>query len=77
MIYGQTLPTHTSLFVNSSIVTSQSSKKKPLCIVDVPGHQRLRDAFKDYIPDAKAIVFVVDASSITRNGKIVAECVYC
>jgi len=73
MIYGQTLPTHTSLFVNSSIVTSQSSKKKPLCIVDVPGHQRLRDAFKDYIPDAKAIVFVVDASSITRNGKIVAE----
>jgi len=74
MIYGQTLPTHTSLFVNSSIViASHSSSKKPLCIVDVPGHQRLRDAFKDYIPDAKAIVFVVDASSITRNGKLVAE----
>ncbi|KLO13502.1 hypothetical protein SCHPADRAFT_827917 [Schizopora paradoxa] len=72
MIYGQTLPTHTSLFVNSSIVTSPSSKK-PLCIVDVPGHQRLRDAFKDYIPDAKAIVFVVDSGSITRNGKVVAE----
>jgi signal recognition particle receptor subunit beta len=41
--------------------------------VDVPGHPRIRAQFREYISDAKAIVFVVDASTISRNGLIVAE----
>jgi signal recognition particle receptor subunit beta len=41
--------------------------------VDVPGHPRIRAQFRDHLTDAKAIVFVVDASTISRNGSIVAE----
>jgi len=41
--------------------------------VDVPGHPRIREQFREHLPDAKAIVFVVDASNISRNGPIVAE----
>lgn len=41
--------------------------------MDIPGHPRLRDSFKNYIQDAKAVVFVVDVSTITRNGSEIAE----
>lgn len=74
LAYHQTLPTHTSLQVNSAVVSSASGQREHL-VVDVPGHPRIRDQFKEYIPDAKAVVFVVDASTISRNGPLVAECV--
>ncbi|KAL5529686.1 hypothetical protein ACEPAG_5671 [Sanghuangporus baumii] len=73
IVYEHTLPSHTSFQVNSSYIPEYFSSKKQLQIVDVPGHPRLRDTFKTYISDAKAIVFVVDASTITRNGRDVAE----
>jgi len=41
--------------------------------VDVPGHPRVREQFREHLADAKAIVFVVDASNVSRNGPIVAE----
>ncbi len=44
--------------------------------MDVPGHPRIRDQFREHLNDAKAIVFVVDASNVSRNGPIVAECVW-
>ena len=59
--------------MNSSYIPESFLPKKQLQLVDVPGHPRLRDTFKTYIPDAKAIVFVVDASTIARNGRDVAE----
>lgn len=43
--------------------------------MDVPGHPRIRDQFREHLADTKAIVFVVDASNVSRNGPIVAECV--
>lgn len=46
---------------------------KALRIVDVPGHPRIRDQFREYMPDAKAVAFVVDASTVSRNGAAVAE----
>ncbi|KAH8116879.1 signal recognition particle receptor beta subunit-domain-containing protein [Phellopilus nigrolimitatus] len=73
MMYERTLPTHTSFQVNSALIPVPSSPKKQLQLVDVPGHPRLRSAFTAHVPDAKAIVFVVDASTITRNGRDVAE----
>lgn len=71
LVYKQTLPTHTSLQSNSSIVELLASKT--LRIVDVPGHPRVRDQFLEYLPEAKAIAFVVDTSTVSRNGAAVAE----
>lgn len=44
-------------------------------MIDIPGHPRIRDQFQEQLDDAKAIVFVVDASTISRNGAVVAELV--
>ncbi|KAI0005987.1 signal recognition particle receptor beta subunit-domain-containing protein [Russula compacta] len=70
LAYGQTLPSHTSLQTNTCAF---SLNRKAITLVDVPGHPRVRAQFLEHLPDAKAIVFVVDASNISRNGPIVAE----
>jgi len=69
LVYGQTLPSHTSLQTNTCVFPSN----KIITLVDVPGHPRIREQFREHLPDARAIVFVVDASNISRNGPIVAE----
>ncbi|KAI0273582.1 signal recognition particle receptor beta subunit-domain-containing protein [Gloeopeniophorella convolvens] len=70
LTYKETLPSHASLQTNTSIF---SLNKRTFTLVDVPGHPRIRSQFSDHLPDAKAIVFVVDASNISRNGPVVAE----
>ena len=55
------------------MVTLNNTAAKPLLVIDVPGHPRIRDQFKDHLLDAKAIAFIVDASTISRNGAAVAE----
>ncbi|KAJ8472713.1 hypothetical protein ONZ45_g16549 [Pleurotus djamor] len=72
LVYGQTLPTHASLQTNQSVV-NVSSEGKSIRVLDVPGHPRVRDQFKDFLPETRAVAFVVDASSISRNGAVVAE----
>ncbi|TFK55070.1 hypothetical protein OE88DRAFT_996248 [Heliocybe sulcata] len=72
LVYNQTLPTHTSLQTNTSLV-ALSNPQKPLTAIDVPGHPRIRDQFKEHLPQAKAVVFVVDSSTVSRNGPAVAE----
>lgn len=72
LAFDQTLPTITSLQVNSAVIPTSQGKNQ-LCLVDIPGHPRLRGSFKDHLPDAKAIIFVVDVSTVTRFGKDVAE----
>lgn len=49
------------------------SAKKTIRVVDVPGHPRVRDQFREHLDDTKAITFVVDSSMISRNGPAVAE----
>ncbi|KAF8077587.1 P-loop containing nucleoside triphosphate hydrolase protein [Lyophyllum atratum] len=71
LIYGQALQTHTSLQTNSSVV--ELSSKKNIRVVDIPGHPRIRDQFREYLDDAKAIAFVVDASTVSRNAAMIAE----
>ena len=44
-------------------------------MIDIPGHPRIRDQFQEHLDDAKTIVFVVDASTISRNSAAVAELV--
>ncbi|KAH7912219.1 signal recognition particle receptor beta subunit-domain-containing protein [Hygrophoropsis aurantiaca] len=71
LAYNEALPSHTSLQSNATVVALPSGSN--LRVVDIPGHPRIRDQFKDFMPDAKAIAFVVDASTISRNGAAVAE----
>lgn len=60
-----------SLQTNSAFVTLSPSQA--LRIIDIPGHPRIRGQFQEYFTDAKVIAFVVDASTISRNGQAVAE----
>ncbi|KAI0054016.1 P-loop containing nucleoside triphosphate hydrolase protein [Auriscalpium vulgare] len=71
LVYRQTLPSHTSLQTNTSVLTLLNNKT--VTLVDVPGHPRIRDQLLDHLSDAKAVIFVVDASTVSRNGAAVAE----
>lgn len=71
--YGKSLPTQTSMQMNSSSVVL--SPQRSMRVIDIPGHPRLRTQFHEHLSEARAIAFVVDASSISRNGAAVAECV--
>jgi len=44
-----------------------------LRVIDIPGHPRIRDQFREHLSDANAVAFVVDASTVSRNGPAVAE----
>lgn len=66
------MPTHTSLQTNFSVVALPNAKR-PWRVVDVPGHPRMRDQFREFLPQAKAVVFVVDVSTVARNGLLIAE----
>ncbi|CAK5277635.1 unnamed protein product [Mycena citricolor] len=70
LVYREALPTHTSLQTNASVVALEN---KSLTVVDIPGHPRIRSQVSEHVADAKTIVFVVDASTISRNGPAVAE----
>ncbi|GAW09654.1 signal recognition particle receptor subunit [Lentinula edodes] len=72
LVYGQAPPTITSMQANSSFL-DLPGKRDPIQIVDVPGHPRLRDQFKDFLSSAKALAFVVDANTASRNTAVVAE----
>ncbi|KAF8912117.1 hypothetical protein CPB84DRAFT_1812255 [Gymnopilus junonius] len=71
LVYGQSLPTQASMQTNSGVATLSS--KRSIRVVDVPGHARLRDQFQEYMPETKAIGFVVDANNVSRNAPAVAE----
>ncbi|KAI0320116.1 signal recognition particle receptor beta subunit-domain-containing protein [Amylostereum chailletii] len=71
LVYKQMLPTHASMQINTSMLTLAG--RPPISVVDVPGHPRIRDQFKDHLADARALIFVVDASTVSRNGPEVAE----
>jgi signal recognition particle receptor subunit beta len=63
------MPTQTSMLVNETEIR----KPHVYRLVDVPGHPRIRAQFSEYLNMAKAIVFVVDSSTISRNGPAIAE----
>ncbi|KAK9099697.1 hypothetical protein Scep_023127 [Stephania cephalantha] len=54
----------------------QKGKIKPVRIVDVPGHARLRPKLDDYLPQAGGVVFVVDALDFLPNCRAAAEYLY-
>lgn len=46
---------------------------KPVHIVDVPGHSRLRPKLDEFLPQAAGIVFVVDALEFLPNVRAASE----
>lgn len=57
---------------NSAFISIPDTRKT-IRVIDIPGHPRVRNQFREYLDDAKAIAFVVDANSVSRNGAAVAE----
>lgn len=51
----------------------QKRKIKPVHLVDVPGHSRLRPKLDEYLPKAAGIVFVVDALEFLPNCRAASE----
>lgn len=60
---------------NVSVISLPSSENPTRLIelVDIPGHSRLGHSFNENLNNAKAIAFVVDATTIARNSAAVAE----
>ncbi|KAG2756068.1 P-loop containing nucleoside triphosphate hydrolase protein [Suillus brevipes Sb2] len=71
LAFTGTLPSHTSLQVNTSIMPLPQGGI--VAVIDIPGHPRIRDQFQEHLVNTRAVAFVVDASTISRNGSTVAE----
>ncbi|KAK2966532.1 hypothetical protein RJ640_019061 [Escallonia rubra] len=70
--------TVTSMEPNEStfVLHSETSKKgmiKPVHIVDVPGHSRLRSKLDEFLPQAAGVVFLVDALEFLPNSRAASE----
>lgn len=71
LLNGSAVETFTSLKENCGFLTLPDGL---LRVVDLPGHERLRLRLLDtYKNSAKAIVFVVDSSTVQKEIKDVAE----
>ncbi|KAF3431237.1 hypothetical protein FNV43_RR25967 [Rhamnella rubrinervis] len=55
---------------------TKNGKKKPIHLVDVPGHSRLRPKLDEFLPQAAAIIFVVDALEFLPNCRTASEYLY-
>jgi len=42
-------------------------------MIDIPGHERLRFKFSEFMPIARSIVFVVDSATVARQTRVLAE----
>ncbi|XP_066383168.1 uncharacterized protein [Miscanthus floridulus] len=73
--------TVTSMEENSDtfVLHSEQERKgkvKPVHIVDVPGHARLKPKLDEVLPKAAGVVFVVDAQDFLSSMQAVAEYLY-
>lgn len=55
---------------------NKKGKTKPVHIVDVPGHSRLRPKLDEFLPQAAGIVFIVDALEFLPNCRAASEYLY-
>ncbi|KAF9626674.1 hypothetical protein IFM89_038769 [Coptis chinensis] len=56
--------------------SAKVGKIKPVHVIDVPGHSRLRTKLDEYLPQAAGLVFVVDALDFLPNCRGAAEYLY-
>ncbi|KAJ6797799.1 signal recognition particle receptor subunit beta-like [Iris pallida] len=65
--------------IDTFVLSSEAHKKgkvKPVRVVDVPGHSRLRPQLEGFLPQAAGLVFVVDALDFLPNCRATAEYLY-
>ncbi|TPX70159.1 hypothetical protein SpCBS45565_g01947 [Spizellomyces sp. 'palustris'] len=78
---GQMVDTHTSMTENEGRFVPIShkhgkSQQRPVHVVDLPGHEKLRFKYTEYLPVTAGIVFVVDSTTILRQLRSAAEYLY-
>ncbi|PNT68461.1 signal recognition particle receptor subunit beta isoform X1 [Brachypodium distachyon] len=54
----------------------RKGKIKPVHVVDVPGHARLKPKLDEFLPQAAGVVFVVDAQDFLSSMQAAAEYLY-
>ncbi|VAI74250.1 unnamed protein product [Triticum turgidum subsp. durum] len=59
-----------------TILFYQKGKVKPVHVVDVPGHARLKPKLDEFLPRAAGVVFVVDAQDFLSSMQAAAEYLY-
>ncbi|CAO3664317.1 unnamed protein product [Umbelopsis vinacea] len=79
--YNKKSPTITSMKENEATVelvdeNGASITKQPIQLVDVPGHERLRFRYTDFMPIARGVIFVVDSTTVGRSARTTAEYLY-
>lgn len=80
LVHKKQLFTQTSITQNSGtavISKTDSAKEKRVDLVDIPGNDKVRRKFLDtYKKNAKALIFVVDSSTLQKDLKDVATYLY-
>ncbi|XP_010904569.1 uncharacterized protein [Elaeis guineensis] len=54
----------------------KKGKLKPVHLIDVPGHSRLRPKLDEFLPHAAGLIFVVDSLDFLPNCRAAAEYLY-
>ncbi|KAI9304664.1 signal recognition particle receptor beta subunit-domain-containing protein [Cunninghamella echinulata] len=71
--YGKLASTVTSMKENEGKVAIEN---KSFDLVDMPGHERVRYRYLDFLPVSYKIIFVLDSTTLHRQVRPVAEYLY-
>ncbi|KAI8819894.1 signal recognition particle receptor beta subunit-domain-containing protein [Fimicolochytrium jonesii] len=77
--YGKTVETHTSMEKNEGRFVPFGYARKdarPIHIVDLPGHEKLRYQYTEHASLTGRVIFVIDSTTIAREIRSVAEYLY-
>ncbi|KAF9931551.1 hypothetical protein FBU30_009936 [Linnemannia zychae] len=73
--YDKSVETITSIKENEADIVLTEGKPA-IHMVDIPGHERLRFKFSEFMPIARAVVFVIDSATVPRQTRLLAEYLY-
>jgi len=72
LLHDKPIETYTSMKENTGVLSLPG--KKPVNIVDVPGHERIRENILDqFAGSARGIVFVIDSNTISKQIRDTTE----
>ncbi|KAK9501603.1 hypothetical protein O3M35_012299 [Rhynocoris fuscipes] len=75
LVHDRFAKTHTSIRENAS--NYLTDKGTNIQLVDIPGHERLRNSYlDDYKKSARGIIYVIDSLTLNKEIKDVAEYLY-
>jgi len=75
LVSGKLVQTYTSMIHNKMALPVEG--KASVELVDVPGHERVRgQVLETFSPSARAIIFVVDSNTVSKQIRDVAECLH-